>query len=186
MNHPFKPFLSPILSPVLSPILISFSLLVLSDKLSAQSQPDSPDCFVPFTFVGAGNTAAYDNRFNGCVTWTVQYVNTGFTGLTLTFQSAAGSVTAGTFGTYGGTTSTGVNPMTSTTGEVSTFTNGTVAIAWVRMLLGGLTGTGQVSGVLYGYKSGSSGGGGGGGGRGCGGGGGGGGVGGGGRWDRRA
>ena len=123
----------------------------------------TPDCQSYISLSTAATTATFDNRFAGCVTWTVQYTSTGFTGLTLTFQSAQGAATPGTFGAYGGTTITGANPMTSLTGETSTFANGTVNIPWVNIKLSGLSGTGNVIGVLYGYKSGGGGGGGGGG-----------------------
>ena len=75
----------------------------------------TPDCQSYISLSTAATTATFDNRFAGCVTWTVQYTSTGFTGLTLTFQSAQGAATPGTFGAYGGTTITGANPMTSAT-----------------------------------------------------------------------
>lgn len=143
----------------LIPLLL---LLVLTGKSNAQSPPVAPDCQLFISFGSAGNTASFDNRQIGCVTWTLQYSASGFSGLTLTFQSATGAVTPGAFGTYAGSVVTGANPMTSTTGETSTFSNLTAATPWLRVLLSGLTGSGNVSGVLYGYKSGPSGGGGGG------------------------
>ena len=151
----------------ISRIPLLFSLLCLPGKAWGQGVPVAPDCQLFMSFSTAASTATFDNRTAACVTWTVQYTATGFTGLTLTFQSAQGAVTPGTFGAYGGTLVTGANPMTITTGEVSSFKNGTVNIPWVRMTLSGLSGTGNVVGVLYGYKAGSGGGGGGGGGGTC-------------------
>jgi hypothetical protein len=145
-------------------------LLCTSHMASAQpgqAVTVTPDCQLFLSFSTAGTTANLDNRYVGCVSWTLQYTSTGFSGLTLTFQSAQGAVTPGTFGNYAGTTVTGANPMTSTTGEVSTFANMTVNIPWVNVKLSGLSGSGNVTGVLYGYKSGGGGGGGGGGGASC-------------------
>lgn len=145
------------------PLLFPLLLLLPGNPARGQGVPVAPDCQVFITFTVAGSTAVFDNRTAACVSWTIQYTSTGLSGLTLTFQSAQGAVTPGAFGTYGGTTIAGVNPMTSTTGEISTFSNGTVNIPWVQVTLSGLSGAGNVRGVLYGYKSGSGGGGGGGG-----------------------
>lgn len=152
----FKPYLLLLLFPLL------FSLCETVGW--GQAMPIAPDCQLFLSFSTAATTATFDNRAQGCVSWTLQYTSTGFSGLTLTFQSAQGAATPGTFGAYGGTLVTGDNPMSSLTGEVSTFVNGTVNIPWVNVKLSSLTGSGNVTGVLYGYKSGSGGGGGGGGG----------------------
>ena len=137
-------------------LLLLFPILLLPCKSWGQAVPQAADCQLNFNFTAVNNTAALDNRFSGCKTWTVQYNSTGFSAVSVVFQSAQGAVTAGTFGTYGGTVVTGANPMTSTTGELSTFDNGTVNVPWVRMRLNTLTGTGNVSGVLYGFKLGPS------------------------------
>ena len=137
-------------------------------KVEAQQTPPvAPDCVMFVSLASAANTAAFDNRVIGCVTWTLSYQSTGFSGLTLTFQSANGAVTAGAFGTYAGTVSTGSNPETSTTGAVATFANGVVSTPWLRVSLSGLTGVGNVTGVVYGYKTGPTGGNGGGTGSAC-------------------
>jgi len=142
--------------------VLTFFCFYSVKEVRAQAVPQAPDCQIFISLAAAAPTATFDNRFQGCVTWTVQYQSSGFSGLTLTFQSATGATTPGTFGTYTGTTVTGANPMTSTTGETSTFANGTLTVPWVRMRLSGLTGSGNVTGVLYGFKAGPSSGGGGG------------------------
>lgn len=136
-----------------------------------QPQPVPPDCVVNINLTAAGSapsTAGFSNVAVGCDTWTLVYTSTGFTGLTLTFESApTGPLTAGTFGTYTGTTVKGSNPLTATDQGIATFTNlgmSPVATPWVRVTLSGLTGSGRVSGVLYGYKTGYTAGNGGGGG----------------------
>lgn len=160
------------------PIFLSIFLLLLGTSASefslyGQTQPVNviPECTIPFTFTAAGSQPATatansvgDNRSIGCNNWTLDYQSTGFSALTLTFQSATGAVTAGAFGTYSGTVSSGINPNTSTTGAQSTFTG---YVGWFRVTLGGLTGSGTVRGILYGYRTGSTNGGGGGGASGC-------------------
>lgn len=149
-------------------ILSLFILLVIAalsqGKLHAQTPPP-PDCVIFINnWTTAQSSAAFPNYFTGCQSWTMQYTSVGFTGLTLTFQSApaATSTTPSAFVTYAGTLVAGANPAMSTTGAVSTYANGTVDIPYVRVTLSGLTGSGTVFGVVYGYKSGYTGGGGGG------------------------
>jgi hypothetical protein len=146
-------------------------LLVLTGAISRveAQNPPQPDCFIPINLVAAGSTGNFDNRFIGCDTWTLTYASSGFTGLSITLQSANGATVAtiGAFGTYTGTVVTGINPNTNTTGRISQFQNGLVITPWLRVNLAGLTGTGTVSGVVYGYKTGYSSGNGGGGGSTC-------------------
>jgi hypothetical protein len=77
----------------------------------------------------------------------------GFSGYSLTLQSAPAATpsTPGAFVTYAGTTATGSNPVTAT--GIATFTNGTVATPWLRVTLSGLTGSGTVYGVLQGSQT---------------------------------
>ena len=145
-----------------------FLVFLVSASLGFGQQTLKPDCVLPFSFSSSGVSPVFDNTLVACQTWTVDYQasSTGsISSLSLAFQSADGTTTPGTFGSYGGTTSTGNNPATNTTGEVSTFTNGTTVISFVRMSLT-LTASGvtTVNGTLYGYKTGYPGGGGGGGG----------------------
>jgi hypothetical protein len=148
-------------------ILLTF-LWVTFLALAQSPQPVPPDCTLGISLSTSGSTGIFDNRQTGCQTWTLQYQATNVSAVTVTLQNANGAVSAGTFGTYGGTTVTGANPMTNTTGETSTFSNGTTIISWVRVTVS-LTASGgaaTVNGILYGWKTGS-GGGGGGGGSGC-------------------
>lgn len=148
--------------------------LAIASCAFAQAPQQAPDCgpwYLPATSTDATSTVALggsgDNRAIGCDTWTVMYQSTGFTGVSLTFQSAPGVTAIGTWVSFAGTTDTGANPMVSTSGGTSTYSNPTnVAIAFVR-LNADVTGTGTLSAVFYGYRTGSSGGGGGGGGSGC-------------------
>jgi hypothetical protein len=139
--------------------------------LDAQTQTIAlPECTSNFALngnAGAIDSLSYSNLPQNCQTWTVTVYNVGFSGFTLTFQSAPPSTTStpGTFVTYAGSTVSGSNPFTAN--GTATFSNGTTAIGWVRVALSGTTGSGVVYGVIQGWNSGSSGGGGGGGGGGA-------------------
>lgn len=131
-------------------ILLSF-LMLISAFCGKVAYAQAPDCQRFFHFTSAASSGYIDNRQAGCNQWSLGYVSGGFTGLSLTLQSASGALTPGSFGTYSGTTVTGANPMTAITSNYSTF-NGYVG--WIQVNLSGLTGTGDVIGVLYGYRSG--------------------------------
>jgi hypothetical protein len=124
----------------------------------------NPNCTLNFTLNAAGSSSNFANSTPACDKWTLTVYNIGFSGFSLTLQSAAAATTStpSTFGTYGGTTATGSNPLTAS--GIATFTNGTVATPWMRVTLSGLTGTGVVYGVLQGSQTVISKGGGGGGG----------------------
>lgn len=151
-----------------------FLSLAIASCAFAQAPQQAPDCgpwYLPTTSTDATSTVALngagDNRAIGCDTWTVMYQSTGFGAVSLEFQSAPGVTAIGAWGAFAGSTVTGANPMVSTSGGTSTFSNPTnVAIAFVR-LNADVTGVGTLSAVFYGYRTGSSGGGGGGGGGGC-------------------
>jgi hypothetical protein len=136
--------------------------LVLCGAAAIAQPPPQPDCVIPLNFTAGGthNSFVFNNTTVGCVDWTLTYQSIGFSVVSLTFQSAPGSISPGTWVTYAGTLSTGINPNTSTVGAVSTFTNQTVVTSWLRVNAV-LTGTGTLNGVAYGYKTGATGGGGG-------------------------
>jgi hypothetical protein len=148
----------------LSVIVLIVAVMATCGRARAQGPtPVPPDCQIFLnSWTSARSSTAFPNYFTGCTSWTLQYTSVGFSGLTLTVQSApaATATTPGAFVNFAGTVATGINPNTSTTGAVSTFSNGAVDIPWVRVTLSGLTGSGTVFGVLYGYKTGYTGGGG--------------------------
>lgn len=156
---------------IVSTVLFLLASVLLPGVMLAQNpQPVPPDCVIFVNnWTTAQSSASFSNYFTACQTWTFQYTSVGFTGLTITVQSApaATATTPSTFVTYAGTVSTGINPNTNTAGRITTFSNGLVDIPWIRVNLSGLTGSGTVFGVLYGYKTGYAGGGGGGGGGGA-------------------
>lgn len=116
-----------------------------------------PDCIIFFHFTATGQTSptapnlGFSNLTNGCTTWNVSYANTGFSALSLVFQSAPNvSGAAGSWSTFANATIlAGANPNTNTTGN---YTQLTGYNPWVRMTLASSTGSGEVDGAVYGYR----------------------------------
>src|SRR5215469_9786480 len=142
--------------------VLATALIYAGNSAQAQTNVPTPDCVIFINLGGTANTAVYDNRFNGCVSFTLTYGASGFSGVTLTFQYATLAAPT-SFLTYPGSVTTGINPNTSTTGATSIFSNGATATPWLRVAFPGVGG-GILQGVVSGYKTGDGGGGGGGGG----------------------
>jgi hypothetical protein len=139
-----------------------FAVTLLGIPLFAQTKI-APDCVINFTFTAA--TQHTDNTLTcgaqltnntGIVDWTIVYTSTGFSAVSLVVQSAPDSGgTPGTWVTFAGTVcssvncpgSSGINPNTATT---SAFTRLEGYFPWNRVLLASATGTGQITGKLYG------------------------------------
>lgn len=128
-------------------------LLILLATFNVFGQGTSPDCKIKFSLTGAGSTATFDNRSNFCSVWVIAYSSTGFTSsLALTVQNAPTTSTPGTPGswaTFEGTVLSGSNPNTAVT-QGQTKLEG--YYPFMRVTLGSLTGTGVVTGQLYGYR----------------------------------
>ena len=138
-------------------------LLICVSALYAQPLQQvhpNPDCQFFFTLTSATapnnvlpSGSGFDNRQQGCTAWDFSYVNSGFTGLTVTLESAAnnngvaGSFSAG-FAVQQNTIS-GSNAATNTTGGFW-WVQGTNA--WVHVKLSGITGTGVVNGAVFGWR----------------------------------
>lgn len=145
-------------------VVLVMAALGLCGRVQGQTAVNiKPDCVVNFNFTAAGSTAAYTNLpapggtgGNVCTAWVVSYAATGYSALSLTVQSApaaaASQVTPGTWVTYTGTVVSGINPNTDITGRQTFFSNDVVATPFMRVNLAGLTGSGRVWGMLYGYK----------------------------------
>ena len=136
-----------------------FAVLGLASCAAAQTiQQDhpNPDCQFFFNLTTSGQVAppspGYDNRQNGCITWSVSYTDSGFNPISIALQSAANN--NGAPGAYATgfpvqqTVVTGSNPATNTTAGFAQIigTN-----AWVRVVMTG-TGPGTVSGSVYGWR----------------------------------
>jgi hypothetical protein len=149
-------------------LALGLTVAIVETSSPAKAQPAqvqvNADCVIQFNLTATGQTApatgGFANGIIGCNSWQIQYWNNGFTGLTLTIQSAPNTATApavctpGTWGTLGGTAVFGANPNTNTTGASALIQSyGTNFAPCVRVLLNGLTGTGNVTGVLLGYRA---------------------------------
>ena len=127
------------------------AFFLVSASLAAPDTP-TPDCSFNFSLSAAGNSSAVPNA---CPYLYFSYKSTGFSGLSVQLNGAADSSgSPGTFGALSGTVNVGSNPLTSTTGAYAQITaTQTNMAAWLQVNLSGLTGTGQVTGVVYGYKA---------------------------------
>lgn len=137
-------------------------LLLLLGLFSACAFAQTNTCQFSFNFTQAtGFTSqpaptAFDNRLKGCNAFTLNYQATGLSAVNVTLQSAGGANTAGAFAAYSGTTVTGANPSTSTTGTQATFAG---YVGWLRVLVSGTPSgaTWSITGVVYGSLTGGSG-----------------------------
>lgn len=154
--------LFPILA-VLGNVLLAVLLAPNAQGQATGNTTIQPDCLIPFTFAAAGNSptanvanAQNDNRTRGCAAWTLMYQSTGLTGVSVTLQSGSSVSTTVSYGSFAGTISTGfVNPIVSDAGGSLQAVNGTADISWVRVNVAA-TGTGTLTGVLYGFRNGSA------------------------------
>lgn len=136
----------------------------LSAGLFAQTRI-TPDCAIPFNFSAAGavtsnSTCGAPNgspNTQGIASWIVVYSSTGFSAVSLEVQSAPdNSGSPGTWVSFAGTVlsntqypgSSGINPNTATT---SAFTGLAGYYRWMRVKLISVSGSGTVTGNLYGY-----------------------------------
>lgn len=109
------------------------------------------DCVVSFSLAAAGSSAQFDNRNRGCTTWAITYNSTGFTALSLAFESAPNaSGVPGAWVNFAGTITSGINPNTAITQNTSAFDG---YFPFIRATLSGLVGSGTVTGIYYGWRS---------------------------------
>jgi len=137
---------------------MKFSLLFLLLVFSFTAAAQVPNCqinFGPWT-----DTNQSPPSFNGitqCAYWVITYQVTGFSAISLQFDSATGTNAGpGAFGAFSGTVVTGVNPNTSV--ACATPTNCTTVFSgvpgWFRVSFPTHAGSGTIQGTLQGYKSG--------------------------------
>jgi hypothetical protein len=146
------------------------AIALLSPFVSAQSTTINPDCDIPFTFTATGRsslTGCGQNK-QGVTFWHLTYSAVGFSALSLVVQTAPDtSGTPGSWSTF--TAASGTNPATSITGVLADATFSGYS-PWASVDLSSVTGSGTVTGHLYGCRTPGCGGGassGGGGGSGC-------------------
>jgi hypothetical protein len=119
---------------------------------------NTPDCQFSFTNVTTAGTTnlpagnGFDNRQQGCNTWSLVYSNYNFSPVSVTLQSAANNAgSASTFGTgfpVQQTVVTGSNPATNTTGGF-VWIVGQNAFVRAHIVT---TGTGIVTGAAFGWR----------------------------------
>ncbi len=140
--------------------LVTAALLILSARCG-QAQPlqqvhGNPDCQIYFSFTSAttitGTSPLQDNRQQGCTTWSLVYLNVGYSPVSVTLQSAANNAGhPGSFSTgfpVQQTVIAGANPASNTTGGYLWIVG---TNAWVHVTVTG-TGAGTVTGALFGWR----------------------------------
>lgn len=130
----------------------SFAVALLSIMAACVGRPAfAQDCSISFTLTAAAQASStYLNLTGGCTFWAVTYSNTGFSALSLEFQSAPNASGApGTWVPFAGTVVSGANPNTAITQAESTFSG---YYPFLRILLDTVTGSGTVKGTFYGWR----------------------------------
>ena len=137
-------------------LLLLVGALVLGAGAAAAQNVPRPDCIIDITLTAAGQTAGGQgtcgNNVNGVYEWRLTYKSTGFTAISLLVRSAPpdvnGVCTAAVWVAFAGTV-VGVNPNTATTQNTASFTG---FYPCVSVILTSVTGTGTVTGQLYGCR----------------------------------
>lgn len=132
-------------------------LLALAFPAFAQTQTNLvPDCVIGFTFSAVGqfstiNPASCGHNIQRVWDWRMSYDANGFSPIQVELQSAPDSSgSPGTWAAFTGTVVDGANPSTSTTNASLRMTG---YQPWVRVILLSATGTGTVTGTLYGCRA---------------------------------
>lgn len=143
-------------------LFIVLAILFPGIALAQTQTVNQPDCVLPFYFSTSVingttslastpvSTASFDNRNKQCVTWTLSYQVTGLSGVSIEFDGAPdNNGAAGLFTTWTNLLS-GSLPLTSTTySQVSGYS----FAPWLEVLVNSVTGNGQITGVLNGYRA---------------------------------
>ena len=137
-----------------------FLLLSLLLVFSFTAVAQVPNCQINFgPWTDVNQSAPSFNGITQCAYWVITYQVTGFSAISLHFQSATGTQAApGAFADFTGTVATGINPNTSVacstpTNCTSTFTG---TPGWFKVTFPSHTGSGTIQGTLQGYKTGYS------------------------------
>lgn len=147
-------------------LLFLILLAMLFGARPAKAQNPSviqPNCIVGFNFTATGRSTAYQNitpqgvPTKACTSWTLIYSNTGFASLSIEIDSApdAGATPGVSPGSWTVWPSSQVAagqvlPSTATTSAGVTVFG---FFPWVSVNLNSVTGTGTVSGFLYGWQT---------------------------------
>lgn len=130
------------------------ALVLLIGLAAGVVHAQTPDCVISFNFVNVGDRSSITgcgHNSQGVVDWRVIYASNGFSAISLRVESAPDSSgSPGTWVSWAGTVVTpGINPNTSTTQATTEVTG---FFPWVSMHLVSASGSGKISGVLYGCR----------------------------------
>lgn len=133
-------------------------IILLSVTAGLMAQQPAPNVLInfgPWTDVATSQTVFNAGTLQAAY-WVMSYQTTGFSAVSLQFESATGVAGApGSFGAFQGTTVSGSNPSTSVT--CSTPNNCRAVFSgitgWVRVRFVSHTGSGTIQGTLQGYKT---------------------------------
>lgn len=147
--------------------LIVLALSVFLPSILPAASP--PDCQINYrfsnrafdqadgitNFITAGATPAFSNLSNQCTSWVAAYNSEGFSVVSVAFQSAPrattpSGMTIGAWATFAGTTISGTNPGTSTSGNTYIATG---YFPFLRINATTLTGTGSIDVLILGWKA---------------------------------
>lgn len=123
--------------------------ILLAAALAAFGQST---CDIPFQLDATHLTVQFNNQTKACYNWQVTYYNTGFSALSIQFESAptgASSNVPGTWAAFAGSLLSGSNPASTTTQATATFAG---SFPFVRIRLVSQTGSGVVTGRILGAQ----------------------------------
>lgn len=145
------------------------NLILLGFLIVGVAKAAGPDCTFHYRFTnipgdpidnkisfapGVGPTINnYGSTCNSAYSWSVSYGATGLSAISISFEAAPLTKVnnvPGTFATFQGTTITGTNPMTTTSG---TSWSGVGYFPFIRLNVGTFTGTGAADIFIYGWIS---------------------------------
>lgn len=110
----------------------------------------APECNFTFTLDATHTVVQFNNQTHSCYFWAVNYFTSGFTAISLTYESAPNGINSSTPGTF---TAFSGFPV-SATGD-----NAQAAIglnAWTRIRLASFSGTGTITGIIQGVPLGGT------------------------------
>lgn len=131
--------------------------LLAAAAVPSMAQQPAPNCQINFSWTDvATSPVSFNAGVTQCAYWVISYQVSGFSAVSLQFESATGVAgTPGTFGAFSGTVTSGSNPLTATSCSTpsdcrSTFTG---VVGWYRVNFVSHTGNGSIQGTLQGYKT---------------------------------
>jgi hypothetical protein len=132
--------------------ILAVCLLLLGTCFAQNPVRVAPDCQIGINATGAVFSNIYDNRFDGCVNWTMFYTSTGFSALSIQIEQAPdSSEQPGSWVVWPATqVGTGTHPMTAITNQAISVQG---FAPWVRWNITSVTGTGKIKGMLLGWKA---------------------------------